>query len=125
MPDESSRFARWPGMLSLSVGLLLGPIAALLNEGIVYATNMWECGSGTAWSMHAVALICLLLAIGAGLLARADWARVGRGTENEAATVDSRSRFVALTGMAASGLSALLIVMQWLAVFAFVACMRS
>lgn len=125
MPDEYSRFARWPGMLSLSLGLLLGPIAALVNEGMVYATNMWKCGSGTPLSMHAVAMICLLIAIGAGLLARADWARVGRGTENEAATIDSRTRFMALTGMAASSLSALLIAMQWLAVFAFGACVRS
>jgi hypothetical protein len=112
-------------MLSLSLGLLLGPVAALLNEGLVYATNMWKCGSGTPLSMHAVALICLAIAIGSGLLAHADWARAGRGTENEAATIDSRSRFVALTGMAASSLSTLFIVMQWLAVFVFGACVRS
>lgn len=112
-------------MLSLSLGLLLGPVAALLNEAIVYATNMWACGSGTPLSMHVVALACFATAIGAGLLARADWARVGGGTEDEAATIDSRTRFLALTGMAASALSALLIVMQWLAVFVFGACVRS
>jgi hypothetical protein len=123
--DDSSHFARWPGMLSLSAGLLLGPVAALVNEGMVYATNMWMCGSGSPLRMHVVAVICLAVAIGAGLLARADWVRVGRGTENDAATIDSRSRFVALTGMAASGLSALLIVMQWLAVFVFGTCIRS
>lgn len=125
IPNDSTRFTRWPGMLSLSLGLLLGPVAALVNEGMVYATNMWQCGAGTPLSMHIVALICLAIAIGAGFLARADWARVGRGTENEAATIDSRTRFIALTGMAASALSALLIAMQWLAVFVFGACMRS
>ena len=124
IPNESSRFARWPGMLSLSLGLLLGPLAALVNEGTVYATNMWQCGAGTPLNMHVVALICLAIAIGAGLLARADWARVGCGSESEAATIDSRTRFLALTGMAASALSALLIVMQWLAVFVFGACLR-
>ena len=125
VPNESDHFARWPGVLSLSLGLLLGPVAALVNEGMVYATNMWMCGSGTPLSMHLVAVICLIVAIGAGLLARADWSRLGGGTESEAATIDSRSRFLALTGMAASALSALLILMQWFAVFVFGACVRS
>ena len=111
-------------MLSLSLGLLLGPIAALVNEEMIYLTNMWACGPGSPVAMHLVALVCLVVAIGAGLLARADWARVGRGTEDEEATVDSRTRFLALTGMAASAISALLIVMQWLAVFVFGVCMR-
>jgi len=124
-PNEHSRFARWPGMLSLSLGLLLGPVAALVNEGMVYATNMWMCGAGSPLSLHAITVICLAIAIGGGLLARADWARVGRGTENEAATIDSRSRFLALAGMAGSALSALFIVMQWLAVFVFNSCVRS
>ncbi len=112
-------------MLSLSLGLLLGPVAALVNEGMVYATNMWVCGAGSPVNMHAVTVVCLAIAIGGGLLARADWARVGRGTDDEAATIDSRSRFVALAGMAASALSVLFIVMQWLAVFVFAACVRS
>lgn len=124
-PNDSSRFGRWPGLLTLSLGLLLGPVAALVNEGIVYATNMWKCGGGTPLSMHVVALICLAIAIGAGLLACADWARVGRGTENAEATIVSRTRFIALTGMAASAISALLILMQWLAVFVFGTCVRS
>jgi hypothetical protein len=112
-------------MLSLCLGLLLGPVAALVNEGMLYATKMWACGAGSPVSMHAVAVICLAIAIGAGLLAHADWARVGGGTENEAATIDSRSRFLTLVGMAASALSALLIVMQWLALFVFRTCVRS
>jgi hypothetical protein len=107
------------------VGVLLGPIAALVNEEMIYVTNMWACGTGSQLAMHIVPLVCLGVAVGAGLLARADWARLGRGTEDQAATVDSRSRFLALGGMAASTLSALLIVAQWLAIFVFGPCMRS
>ncbi|HEY2378498.1 MAG TPA: hypothetical protein VGH98_21135 [Gemmatimonadaceae bacterium] len=124
-PNAVDRFSRWPGMLTLSLGLLLGPIAALVNEEMIYLTNMWVCGHGAPIGMHIVAVVCLLVAIAAGLLARADWGRVGRGTESESAMIDSRTRFLALGGMAVSALSALLIVMQWLAVFVFGPCVRS
>jgi len=125
IPNDSARFGRWPGLLSLSLGVILGPIAALANQEMIYVTNMWACGTGSRLAMHIVPLVCLIVAVGAGLLARADWARLGGGTEDEAATVDSRSRFLALAGMAASAISALLILAQWLAIFVFGPCMRS
>jgi len=124
IPNESERFGRWPGLLSLSLGVLLGPIAALVNQELIYVTNMWACGTGSQRAMHIVPLVCLVVAVGAGLLARADWARLGRGAEDEAATIDSRSRFLALGGMAVSALSALVILAQWLAIFVFGPCMR-
>lgn len=124
VPDETPRFSRWPGLLSLSLGVLLGPVAALVNQELIYVTNMWACGQGTQWAMHIVPIVCLLVAIGAGLLAWRDWHRVGRGIEEASATVDSRTRFLALSGMGISALSALVILAQWLAIFVFAACMR-
>ena len=124
-PNERARLTRWPGLLSLTLGVVIGPIAVLVNEELIYVTNMWACGTGKQMAMHVVPIICLTLALGAGLLAWRDWDRVGRGVEDEAATVDSRSRFLALAGMAISALSALLILAQWLAIFVFGACMRS
>ena len=121
----ATRFARWPGLFSLTAGLLLGPVAALVNQGLIYVANTWACGVKTRFALHLVAIVCLALAAGAGLLARADWARVGRGTHVEDATVHDRSRFLALTGMATSALSALVILAQWLAVFVFGPCMRA
>ena len=124
-PDELARLTRWPGLLTLTLGVVVGPIAVLVNEELIYVTNMWACGTGKQLAMHVVPLVCLAVTIGAGFLAWSDWARVGRGVEDEAATVESRSRFLALAGMAASGLSALLILAQWLAIFVFGACMRA
>ena len=124
-PNDSTRFVRWPGLLSLSLGVLLGPVAALVNEEMIYLTNMWACGTGSQLAMHIVPLVCFIVAVGAGLLAYNDWDHVGRGIEDEAATVDSRTRFLALSGMAISAISALLILAQWLAIFLFGACMRS
>jgi hypothetical protein len=86
---------------------------------------MWACGTGGQLTMHVVPLICLLITLGAGFLAWTDWVRIGRGVEDEAATIDSRTRFLALGGMASSAISALLIIAQWLAIFVFAACMRA
>ncbi len=124
-PNERARLTRWPGLLGLTLGVVAGPIAMLVNEELIYVTNMWACGTGKQLAMHVVPLICLVITIGAGLLAWRAWVRVGRGVEDEAATVDSRSRFLALTGMAVSALSALIILAQWLAIFVFGACMRA
>jgi hypothetical protein len=124
-PNETARFVRWPGLLSLTLGVVLGPIAMLVNEEMIYLTNMWACGTRSQLAMHVVPLICLIVAAGAGFRAYADWNRVGRGVEEKAATVDSRTRFLALGGMAISALSALLILAQWLAIFVFGACMRA
>lgn len=124
-PNEQARLTRWPGLLSLTLGIVVGPIAVLVNEELIYVTNMWACGTGKQLAMHVVPILCLAVTLGAGLLAWRDWDRVGRGVEDEAATVDSRSRFLALGGMAISALSALLILAQWLAIFVFGACMRA
>jgi hypothetical protein len=124
-PNDSRIFTRWPGLLRLSLGITLGPIAALVNEELIYVTNMWACGAGKQLAMHVVPLICLLVTLAAGYVSWSDWVSVGRGVEDEAATVDSRSRFLALGGMAVSALSALVILAQWLTIFLFGACMRA
>jgi len=124
-PNERARLTRWPGLLSLTLGIVVGPITVLVNEELIYVTNMWACGTGNQLAMHVVPIVCLVVTLGAALLAWRDWDRVGRGVEDEAATIDSRSRFLALGGMAISALSALLILAQWLAIFVFGACMRA
>jgi len=118
-------FARWPGMLSLSLGLLLGPIVALANQQMIYSANMWACGNNGWGAMHLIPLLCLIVAIGAGLTARRDWKAVGGGVHDEAATVAERTRFVALCGMVISTFSALVILAQWAAIFVFEPCMRA
>jgi hypothetical protein len=125
VPEDRARFTRWPGLATLTLGVVLGPIAVLVNEELIYVTNMWACGTGNQLAMHVVPVICLIVALGGGILAWSDWVRVGRGTEDEDATVDSRTRFLALCGIAASAISALLILAQWLAIFVFGACMRA
>lgn len=124
-PNDLARFTRWPGLMRLTLGIIVGPIAALVNEELIYVTNMWACGARNQAAMHVVPFLCLLATLGAGFLAWSDWVSVGRGVEESAATIDARSRFLAIVGMAASTLSALIILAQWLAIFVFAACMRA
>ena len=125
--DESApaRFARLPAMLRLATSVLLGPSAALVNQGIIYIAMIWACGPGSSLALHLIPLLCLAAAVAAGFIAYADWTRVGRGVQVDGATVDDRSRFLALAGMGASALSALVIVAQWVAIFVFGPCMRA
>ena len=120
-----ARFERWPGLLSLSAGLLVGPVAALINEGTIYIATMWACGVGSRVALHVIPVLCLAAAGAAGFTAHGDWRRVGKGVHDDEASVSARSRFLALGGIAVSALSALVILAQWLAIFVFGPCMRA
>ena len=118
-------FSHWPGLLSLALGWVLGPIVALANQQLIYAADMWACGRNQPVLMHIVAVLCLAVAIGTGTTAHGDWKAAGGGVEEEEATVATRTRFAAIAGMGISAFSALVILAQWAAVFVFDPCMRA
>ena len=53
-----------------------------------------------------------------------DWRAVGGGVEEEAATIGSRTRFLAIMGMGISVFSSLVVIAQWAAIVVFAPCMR-
>jgi hypothetical protein len=118
-------FSRWPGLLSSTLGVVLGPVLALLNQQLIYAANMYACGRNLQHAMHVIPALCLLATIGAGVTARRDWKAVGAGVEDEEATVAARTRFLSIVGMVVSAFSALVILAQWAAIFVFDPCMRA
>ena len=111
--------------LSLGLSLLLGPIAALVNQALIYITDMWVCGSGPRLALHVVPALCLSVTVAAGLRAFMHWSAMRRGVEDERGGVDARTRFIALMGIGAASLSGLFILAQWLAVFVFDPCARA
>jgi len=123
--SDGGRFTRWPGLLSLSLGVLLGPTIALINQEAIYAVNMWSCGHGIRATMHIAPAVCLAIAIGTAMMAYRDWRAVGGGVEDEDGTVETRTRFVSLLGITISVFSSLVIVAQWAAIFVFDPCMRA
>jgi hypothetical protein len=118
-------YSRWPGLLSLSLGFTLGPVAALANQQLIYGANMWACGRNQPILMHIAALLCLAVAIGTGITAHANWKAAGGGVDEEEATIATRTRFAAIAGIGISAFSALVILAQWAAVFVFDPCMRA
>lgn len=118
-------FARWPGLLSLSLGVLLGPVIALTNQELIYAADTWTCGHGYRGTMHLIPLLCLAITIGAAITAYRDWRASGGGVKEDDATVDSRTRFLAIMGIGISIFSSLVIIAQWAAVIVFNPCMRA
>jgi hypothetical protein len=118
-------FTRWSGLLSLSLGVLLGPVIALTNQELIYAADMWTCGHGYRGTMHLIPLLCLAVTIGTAITAYRDWRAAGGGVEEAAATVASRSRFLALMGIGISVFSSLVVIAQWAAIVVFAPCLRA
>jgi hypothetical protein len=120
-----AEFTKWRGLLSLSLGLVLAPTVALVNQQLIYTVNMWACGRGLHGVMHIIPALCLVVVAGTGIGAYLNWVAVGRGLEDERDSVATRTRFAALLGMAISLFSAIVIVTQWAAILAFDPCMRA
>jgi hypothetical protein len=123
--SRAARFAHWRGRMSLLAGLLTGPVVVLLNQVLIYASNMWVCGKGMSWSLHIIPVLSLVMTLTAAYVAHRDWTDLGRGIRDNDATIVERSRFLALLGMGSSALSALLLVAMWLTIFVFGPCMRA
>ena len=107
------------------VAMLAGPVLALVNQGLMYSVNMWACGHGVRGVMHVVPAICLALSSVSAIVAYRAWSIVGRTTEDELATADSRTRFLSILGLAISVFSSAVILAQWAAVFVFDPCARA
>ena len=107
-----------------TVALLAGPVLALVNQGLMYIVNMWACGHNTPSVMHIAPFICVCLAIAAGALAFRRWNGVGRGTDDEANTIDANLRFLALLALAISIFSSVVILAQWASAVVLHPCAR-
>jgi hypothetical protein len=115
VPDASHLGALW-------AGLLLPPAAFLVNLELAYALVPVACSSGTDVFVHLVHLVCLLLALGGGLVAWRSWQTVGPRWSGEQGGRVARSRFMAGVGLLGSLLFALVIVAQWIPSFMLNPC---
>jgi hypothetical protein len=123
--EATREFKEGAGPVLLWACVLAGPVAALVQLQANYALVLWVCGSGQAWTLHAVSLLALLVTLGAGLLAWRNWRRAGAVWEDGGGGALPRSRFMSAVGILVSAHSALVVVAQWVAVFVYSACQRS
>jgi hypothetical protein len=108
--------------LALWAGILAGPLAWGLHLQVSYSLTQTACDTGHQWLFHLVSLGALLLAAAGGVNARRLWRRLPAGSMNEGEELWTRSRFMALFGMAFSAFFALVILAQWIPSWILGAC---
>jgi hypothetical protein len=98
----------------LWVGLLLAPIAFLINLEVAYALVPTACSSRNELPVHLTHVACLLLTLYGLLTAWRSWQLTGAIWPGEAGDPLARSRFMAGTGMLVSAMFLLVIMAQWI-----------
>lgn len=101
------------------LALLVAPGLALAAQGIMYSLVTPSCALQTRVLVHAVAVVCLALAILFTVMARAEWSRRSlaepHGSDSDLADPGSVRRFLAAVATAVGALSALVILTMWFA----------
>ena len=114
MSDAEERFHEPRGLAALWYGLLIGAVAWKLQLVVNYAVVPYACWNRVEFVNHAASFAMLALALSGCWVAWGSWKKTGEGTDMEMGGVVGRSRFMALGGMALSGLFALMILGQWI-----------
>lgn len=121
MTDPRTAVGEARRIAALWAGLLLAPAAFLANLELGYALVPAACRINSARPVHAVHLVCLLLAIAGVLIAygnRRSAGELGAGVDGRAA----RTRFMGGLGIAVGLLFALVIVSQSIPGFVLSPC---
>jgi hypothetical protein len=115
VPDAGAIRALW-------TGVLLPPIAFLINLEVAYALVPKACASRNTLVLHLVHLVCLGLVLLGGLIAWHCWKVTGAEWPGEGGGPLARSRFMAGIGVLMSGFVALVIVADWIPSFMLNPC---
>jgi hypothetical protein len=114
--SEEESHGRPAARIACWTGLLGGPVAWLLQLMLAYLFVTYALYRGHAWTIPAVTIACLVLALLSAVLAFVEHRRARRAAD---AIASERTRFMAEVGMAAGVFFALVIVAQGLAMFFF------
>jgi len=122
MADPRTEVHEAGRIAALWTGVLLAPTAFLANLELSYLVVQPSCARGTAWPVHLVHAVCLLLALGGALIAWRCWSAEGAEWPGAQGGPIGRTRFMAGLGLVDSLLFALVIVAQWVPVFTLHPC---
>jgi hypothetical protein len=95
-------FRSGAGALALWWGIFAGPIAFALDEVLSYAIVQHTCSTGYLWLLHFYTLLAIVLALSGFASAFWCYRRLPENATTSGVMVESRSRFMAIYGMAAS-----------------------
>src|SRR5687767_5429898 len=120
--ETGTRIADGTRIGALWAANLIGPAAALAGLEVAYLLTDRACSTGDELPVHLTWLVCLLVAMLGGWVGHREWRRWGGGPAGEDGGPEGRSRFLALVGMLASAMAALVILAQWSANLFFQPC---
>lgn len=89
------------GALALWWGIFAGPIGFALDEVLSYAIVQHTCSTGYHWLLHSYTLLAIVLAVSGFAAALWCYRRLPESATTTGVMVESRSRFMAIYGMAA------------------------
>jgi hypothetical protein len=99
----------WPALLA-------APVAWGVQLTGGFALSAWATERRDMVPVHVLSALCLLGAIGGGLLAYRAWRAVGGWPMGTEAPDTGRARYISVLGMMTGALFACVIVAQWVAV---------
>jgi hypothetical protein len=114
-PETTGNFIFW-------VGLLLPPIAWIVQLQTLWLTSEYGCETTDFMWNHVASAVALLLSVVGGLIAYRDWRAGGSHTANESSRPPSRKQFMSLLGILTGTLFTLVIFAQWLPTLMGVPC---
>jgi hypothetical protein len=107
------------------LGILIGPVAWLIQFQINYALVHVECRHHTKLALHIVSVFFLLAVIGAGVVSKNYFRKTEAETSSSSSEAFSaRRHFMAALGITTSALFALLIIAQAIASFILDPCQQ-
>jgi hypothetical protein len=112
MTDPRTDIVGAKRLAALWAGILVAPAAFAANLQLGYLMVHPACLRNDLTPLHVVQILCLLVALGGGLIAWGALRRERAGAPGEVAGRGDRSRFLAGLGVWSSGLFALVIVAQ-------------
>jgi hypothetical protein len=95
-------FRRGPGALALWWGVLAGPIAFALDETLSYATVQHSCSTGVHGIEHFYTAMGILISLSGVAAAQWCYRRIPSSVSLEHGSTESRSRWMAIYGIAGS-----------------------
>jgi hypothetical protein len=106
----------------LWTGLLLAPLAFLLNLEVAYAFVTASCDQGDQHLIHLTHLACLLLSLGGTWAAWRAWQAEGAEWPGQGGGPIGRTRFMAGLGLLTGAMFTLVILAQWVPGFLLSPC---
>ena len=98
MPTAENSNAELVSVSALWWGILIGPVAWVLDQGISYAVDQHACSTGHFYLLHAISACSFVLAITGIFVSRQQLSHVSGGNEDGGSPRD-RSWFMAWLGI--------------------------